>query len=92
MSFCQKQLLYILDNSGFVSLRCLFDCGGPDQLCVIRVVLGSQPGSSFCGHVKYVTLLEQEYHVVTDSLEEVSCIPENILCEVYVVKIWEGIV
>ena len=25
-------------------------------------------------------------------LEEVSCILENILCEVYVVKVWEGMV
>ena len=24
--------------------------------------------------------------------EEVSCIPVNILCEVYVVKVWEGMV
>ena len=23
-------------------------------------------------------------------LEGVSCIPETILCEVYVVKVWEG--
>ena len=68
-------------------------CGGPDQSCVIRVVLGSQPGSSFCGPVKCVTLLEEEYCAVTAFfLEEVSCIPENILCEVYVVKLWEGMV
>ena len=25
-------------------------------------------------------------------LEEVRCIAENILCELYVVKIWEGMV
>ena len=25
-------------------------------------------------------------------LEEVSCIPHTILCEVYVVKVWEGMV
>ena len=25
-------------------------------------------------------------------LEEVRCIPENILCELYVVKVWEGMV
>ena len=25
-------------------------------------------------------------------LEEVRCIPENILCELYVVKFWNGIV
>ena len=67
MSFCQKQLLYILDNSVFCeSMLCIFDCGGPDQLCVIRVVLGSQPGSSSCSCVKSVTLSEEEYHVVTD--------------------------
>ena len=29
------------------------------------------------------------YHFL---LEEVSCIPENLLCEVYVVKLWEGMV
>ena len=33
----------------------------------IWVILGSQPGSSFCGHVKCVTLLEEEYHVAIDS-------------------------
>ena len=25
-------------------------------------------------------------------LEEVRCIPENILCELYVVNVWEGMV
>ena len=25
-------------------------------------------------------------------LEEVGCIPENIFCELYVVKFWEGMV
>ena len=25
-------------------------------------------------------------------LEDVRCIPENILCELYVVKVWEGMV
>ena len=25
-------------------------------------------------------------------LEEVRCIPENLLCELYVVKVWEGMV
>ena len=25
-------------------------------------------------------------------LEEVRCIPENIFCELYVVKFWEGMV
>ena len=52
-----------------------------------------------------VPLLEMETTISTDTdstedncavtaffLEEVSCIPENILCEVYVVKFWEGMV
>ena len=57
-------MLYILDNSVFGVYDVNFDCGGPNQSCVVRVVLGSQPGSSFCGPVKCVTLLEEEYHVV----------------------------
>ena len=46
---------------------CIFDCGGPNQLCVIRVVMGSLPGSSFCAPAKCVTLLEEEYCVVIAS-------------------------
>ena len=36
-----------------------------------------------------VSLLEEEYHVVTNFL---GCIPNNILCEVYLLKISEGMV
>ena len=38
-----------------------------DQSCVIRVALGSQPGSSFCSPKKCVTLFKVEYCVVTAS-------------------------
>ena len=71
-----------------------FDCGGPEQSCVMCVVLGnhlSQPGSSYCGHGKCVTLFV-EGTLLLIPLEEVRCIPENILCELYVVKFWEGMV
>ena len=47
-----------------------FYCGCPDQLCVIRVVLGRQPGSSLCGPVNCVTILEEDYPVVTDTFGE----------------------
>ena len=70
VGFCRKQLLYFLDSSVFVSLQNVFDWGAPDQSCVIWVILGShthQPGSLFCSPVKCVTLLEEEYHVVTHS-------------------------
>ena len=43
------------------------NCVKSDQSCETWVVLGSQPGSSFCGPIKCVTLLEEEYPVVTDS-------------------------
>ena len=36
-------------------------------------------------------VLEEEYHAVTDSLEDMRCIPETIFCELYVVKGREGI-
>ena len=69
-----------------------FDCGTPDQSCEISVILGSQPGSSFCSPVKCVTLFEEEYCVVINCFKEVKWIPENVLCELYVVKILEGMV
>ena len=47
---------------------------------------------SFSGPVKCVTLLEEEYHVVSDSFWKQLSGLLKILCEWYVVKIWEGMV
>ena len=38
--------------------------------------------------------LEEEYHIMLllFSLEKMGCAPETILCKMYVMKIWEGMV
>ena len=41
-------------------------------------------------HVSH--LFEEKYHIVTNSFGKVRCVPETILCKVYMVKVWEGIV
>ena len=54
-----KAMLFILDNSKDCVYDVYFDCRGPEQLCVMCVVLGnhlSEPGSSYCGPVNCVTL------------------------------------
>ena len=51
------------------------------------------PGSSYCGPVKCVTLFGRGIlFCYWFLLEEMKCVPEDILFKMYVMKIWEGMV
>ena len=72
-----------------------FDCGGPEQSCVMCVVLGnhlSQPGSFYCGPGKCVTDFVEGICIVINSFRRSEVHSKPIVCELYVVKFWEGMV
>ena len=67
-----------------------FDCGPSTQLYASLVFLGMHASRRVQSWQKVSHLLEQEYRVVTHSnVGKVSCVPENTLCELYGVKLWE---
>ena len=87
VSFHQKQLLYFLDNCESMihilieELMCnLGDPGKPARFFLL------QP-CQMCH-----TLWKRNIVLLPTLLEEVRCIPVNILSGLYVVKFWEGMV
>ena len=65
-----------------------FDCEPSIQSCASLVFLGMHASRKVQSWQKVSHLLEQEYRVVT---RKVSCVPENTLCELNGVKVWEGL-
>ena len=66
-----------------------FDCEPSTQSYASLVLLGMHASRKVQSWQKVSHLLEQEYRVVTQVLGKVSCVPENTLCALYGVKVWE---